>query len=118
MTLTKLPNATTSLHHHLLWHRHHNAKEVRIFKRLEDDRIWMLSHTFTLIFQMCSGSWTRHDEEATVSYRGRQTEDRLLSHQAFSKLHITIKVRKVVHFNPHLVKFTERNTGNLNVRHL
>lgn len=41
MALAKLPDASTSLDHHLLWHRHHNAKEVRILKRLEDDGQWI-----------------------------------------------------------------------------
>lgn len=42
VALAKLPDATTSLHHHLLRHRHHNATEVGILKRLGDDRMWIL----------------------------------------------------------------------------
>lgn len=35
VALAKLPDASASLHHHHLWHRHHNTKEVWILKRLE-----------------------------------------------------------------------------------
>lgn len=66
VALTKLPDPTTSLHHHLLRHRHHNAEEVGILERC-----------------------------------GRQTEDRLLSHQPFSEVNIVFKVWEVIHVNSH-----------------
>lgn len=36
MALTELPDATAGFHHHLLWHCHHDTKEVGILKRLKD----------------------------------------------------------------------------------
>ena len=41
VALAKLPDPTASLQHHLLRHRHHNAKEVGILKRLGEDRTWI-----------------------------------------------------------------------------
>lgn len=35
MAQTKLPDTSARLHHHFLWHRHHNTEEVWILKRLE-----------------------------------------------------------------------------------
>lgn len=44
MALTKLPYATTSLHHHLLGHCHHNAEEVWILKCLQRGRTSIVVH--------------------------------------------------------------------------
>lgn len=35
VALAKLSDASASLHHHLLWHRHHNTKEVWVLKCLK-----------------------------------------------------------------------------------
>lgn len=37
-----------------------------------------------------------------ASYRSRQTEDRLLSHQPFGEVHIVLKIREVIHVDPNL----------------
>lgn len=42
VALAKLPDASACLHHHLLWHGHHNAKEVGILKCLKRSRTWTL----------------------------------------------------------------------------
>lgn len=42
VALAELPDPTTSLHHHLLWQSHHNAKEVRILECLGKDRAKIL----------------------------------------------------------------------------
>lgn len=54
VALAKLPDATTSLYHQLLWHRHHNAKEVRILKCLGDDGQWkrLGIKVITQVFQL------------------------------------------------------------------
>lgn len=52
VTLAELPDPSAGLHHHLLRHRHHNAKEVRILKRLGEDRTWIfLGIEVIVIFQ-------------------------------------------------------------------
>lgn len=43
-------------------------------------------------------------KNGTVSYWGRQAEDRLLGHQKFSKIHIILKIWKMIHVDPHLDK--------------
>lgn len=39
-----------------------------------------------------------------ASYRGRQTEDRLLGHQPLSEVNVVFKVWEVIHVNSHLNK--------------
>lgn len=122
VALAKLPDPNASLHHHLLWHRHHNAKEVRILKCLGEDRtVDTLSH-WSDVFQLYSkcrcadrcrkqmDKWWAVTERGTVSYWGRQTEDRLLGHQPFSKVHIILKIWKMIHVHPHLDKCAHTHT--------
>lgn len=103
VALAKVPDATTRFHHHLLRHRHHDAKEVGILECLRD----IIQKTFW----SCRNRRWHVDEQGWrrnfLSYRGRKTEDGLLRHQVLSEVHIILKIWKVIHFNPHLVTFRQ-----------